>query len=326
LSDGEPVIYAANNKNTQIRKNSTSGGVFSALAAQMLEEGGTVYGATYGQNLYVQHERADTEQECQKFCFSKYVQSDTGNTFSQAESDLKYGRSVLYSGTPCQIASFKTYLRKEYGKLYTVEVVCHGVPSAKMWREFLDLAEKKTGHTITAANFRDKTYGGWHNAKFKLLYDDGKEHFFFGEQAFFQLFNSNLSLRPSCLRCPFIRYYRPADISIADYWGIEKLKASLDDNIGTSMVLVNTEQGRKLFDCIQECLDLVPSNKEHCWQGRLNNRNYVNPKTEQFREEYLQKGMKYVMNKYTDFSFGRTFVRKVKRKLMRDIFKKEDRR
>lgn len=323
LSSEDPVFFAAIHTNTEVRKQSTSGGLFTALSDQFLEQGGVVYGAAYGENLYVQQGRAETAEERNRFRNSKYVQSDTNDTFSQVKCDLENGRAVMYTGTPCQIASLRTFLRKPYEKLITIDVVCHGVPSARAWREFLDLAEKKAGCRVVDANFRNKEISGWHRPQTKLTYEDGKEHRFFGEQSFFQMFNHNLFIRPSCLYCKFISYARPSDISIADYWGIERFRPDFDDNGGVSMILLNTEKGKALFESVRDKISAFETDKEHCWQGRLQGRSYIHPQTEQFWVEYVNKGLKYVLIKYTEYSPIRTFWSKVKRKIQRDILKKD---
>lgn len=324
LSSGDPVIFAAVHKNDAVRSASTSGGLFTALSDVILHQGGVIYGAAYGPELYVRHERAETADERERLRTSKYVQSDTCDTFSLVKSDLDNGRVVMYTGTPCQIASLQTFLRTPYENLITVDVVCHGVPSARVWREFLDLAEKKAGCRVVEANFRDKSKTGWHRPQTKLIYEDGLPHSFYGEQSFFQMFNHNLFLRPSCLYCKFISYARPSDISIADYWGIERFRKDFDDNGGVSMVLVNTDKGQRLFDAVKDSISYFETDKEHCWQGRLQGRSTIHPQTEQFWKEYTKKGLRYVLVKYTDYSPFRTFFRKVKRKIRRDILKKGD--
>ena len=322
LSDGEPVIYGVINRDEDARKNSTSGGLFTAISDYILAQNGVVYGAAYQPDLSVATKRAVTPAERDECRGSKYVQCDTNDTYTQVKRDLTEGRLVFYTGTPCHIIGLRSYLQKEYENLITAELVCHGVPNNRMWHEFLHLAENAVGIRVIDACFRDKSKTGWHHPKTKLVYQDGKEHPFFGEQAFFQLFSTNMCLRDSCLYCKFLSYHRPADLTMADYWGIERFKKDFDDNKGTSMLLVNTEKGAQVFDRVKDQLRYFQSDKEHCYQGRLQGRSTIDPRTEQFWEEYQAKGMKYVLVKYTEFSYTRTFARKAIRKIKRDVLRR----
>lgn len=315
LSSLEPKIYAAKHKMSGVRAQSTSGGAFTALSDEILRQGGVIYGAAYDEKLNVKHIRVVDEMGRNRLRGSKYVQSDMGNCFQEVQQDLADGHKVLFSGTPCQIASLRTFLKKEYENLITVDLVCHGVPSNKLWQDYLQLIQHKTGHKIVAANHREKTETGWHHPQVKLEFDDHKPHKFYGTQSYFQLFNTNFCLRPSCLYCKFLSYARPSDISIADYWGIERFRKDFDDNKGTSMILINTEKGIKLFEKIQTDLEYFQSDKEHCWQGRLQGRSTIPTGIDDFWNEYLNRGIKYVLVKYTDYSPVRLFVKKVKRRL-----------
>lgn len=315
LSDGEPQIFAAINKDEDIRFKSTSGGFFSGLSDCVIEEGGVVYGAAFDKAVTVHHIRAINKEERNKCRGSKYIQSNMDGAYKKAKRDLIDGEKVIFSGTPCQIAGLRAFLAKEYDNLITVEVVCHGVPSEKFWLDFLMLAEKKTGHRVVAANVRDKSKYGWHHPLTKLFYEDGKPHSFRGEQSFFELFNTNLILRPSCLACKYITYHRPADISIGDYWGIERFRKDFDDNKGTSQIIINTEKGKLAFEACKERMEYFACDKEHCYQGRLNGRSYINPKTEQFRQEYREKGISYVLWKYTDYNWINKYWKKVIRRI-----------
>ncbi len=319
LSDGEPKLFAAKHKNETVRAASTSGGAFTALSDYVIQKGGIVFGAAYDKDMCVSHMLAENTAERNKFRSSKYVQSDIKNTYVEAEEYLKKGKLVLFTGTPCQIASLHTFLKKDYENLITMDVVCHGVPSRRLWREFLDLLEKKYHSKIVAVNFRDKRDFGWHRPQMAYEYEDGKSHSFCGDQSFFQMFNTNLFLRPSCLKCKLISYHRPSDISVADYWGIERFRKDFDDNKGTSMILLNTKKGEALFDNVKSQMEYFETGKEYCWQGRLQGRSTIHSDTDRFWKEYKKHGLKYVLVKYTDYSASIKFMRRVRNKLLRII-------
>lgn len=315
LSSLDPKIYAAKHKTSGIRAQSTSGGAFTALSDEVLRQGGVIYGAAYDEKFNVKHIRVTDVMGRNCLRGSKYVQSNMGSCYQDVRQDLDEGYKVLFSGTPCQIASLRTFLKKEYENLIMVDIVCHGVPSNKIWQDYLYLIQQKIGHKVVAVNHREKAKTGWHHPQVKLEFDDSKPHNFHGIQSYFQLFNTNLCLRPSCLYCKFLSYARPSDISIADYWGIERFRKDFDDNKGTSMILLNTEKGIKLFEKIKTDLEYFQSDKEHCWQGRLQGRSTIPEGIDDFWNEYLNRGIKYVLIKYTDYSPVRLFVKKVKRRL-----------
>lgn len=309
----EPMIYAAKHKDDTIRQTSTSGGMFTAISDEILKRSGVIYGVGMDASLSVCHMRAETPGERDRFKGSKYVQSNIGETFVQARKDLDSGRYVLYSGTPCQISSLLLFLRKKYDNLITVDLVCKGTPSNKMWHEYLNVMRQKSRGEIVGVEFRNKDKG-WHRPITKLITRDGKWRIS-GEQSFFQLFNSNIFLMPSCHGCKFTNFARPADISIADFWGIERTCPEFDDNWGVSLVLVNSPRGRELFKAIETNIVTLESQKENCLQSALQKPIKKNEKSDEFWEDYFKYGMKYAMIKYTDYSAIRTFMRKGKRKI-----------
>ena len=260
-------VYAAINKNEDIRIASSSGGVFSALAQKTLSNGGVVFGAAFNKEWGVEHIYIDSTEELKELRGSKYVQSNIGNTYKEAERFLKQGREVLFSGTPCQIAALKLYLRKEYNNLTTIDIVCHGVPSPKAWCMYLEettsmlmrnrVGEGKTVITtksggykscIETINFRDKT-NGWKNYSFLLklklpTYDGENIDLFmedFHKNIYMRAFLSDLTLRPSCYACPARNGKSGSDITLADLWGAEQICPETDDDKGLSLILVKNE-------------------------------------------------------------------------------------
>lgn len=241
-SEREPQkVYAAKNNDETIRLKSSSGGAFTLLAEKIIEDGGVVFGARFNENWEVVHDYTDTIEGLEPFRGSKYVQSAIGESYKQVETFLKVGRKVMFTGTPCQIAGLKKFLRKDYKNLLAVDFVCHGVPSPLVWRLYLKEEINRYGKEITAVediNFRDK-YTGWKTYSLSIkLSGNIVSSTMFTDDNYMRAFLSNLSLRPSCYSCPAKAGKSGADITIGDFWGIENVQPELDDDRGMS-VLVN---------------------------------------------------------------------------------------
>lgn len=265
-SEREPkVVYAAKNSNENIRLKSSSGGVFTLLAEKVINAGGVVFGARFDENWDVELSYTETIEGLSAFRGSKYVQAQVGTTFIEAERFLKAGRKVLFSGTPCQIKGLLKYLRKDHDNLLTVDFVCHGVPSPKVWRLYLKEEIERIARqgddgknivlsslvmpTIKGINFRDKS-SGWKKYSFTLQLTkalaEGEQNSVlrsnkFYENPFMQAFLSDLILRPSCYACPAKSGKSGSDITIGDFWGIENIKPEIDDDRGVSLVMVHNE-------------------------------------------------------------------------------------
>ena len=230
-------VYAAKNKNEEVRMQSSSGGVFTLMAENVIKEGGVVFGAKFNDNWDVVHAWTDNIEGIAVFRGSKYVQSTIGNTYQEAKQFLEQGRKVLFSGTPCQIAGLNKYLRKEYDNLLTVDIVCHGVPSPLVWHDYLKYLNKEK-RTISYVNLRDKKRG-WREYSYvikandQVLYDD-----FACNSVFSKGFSLKLVLRPSCYNCLSKNGCSNSDITIADCWGIQKVGHIEDDNKGYSSILL----------------------------------------------------------------------------------------
>ena len=260
----EPLnVYAAKHKNEQVRLASSSGGIFTLLAERIIDENGVVFGARFNSNWNVIHDYTETKKGLTAFRGSKYVQSYMGNCYQKVKFFLQQGRKVMFTGTPCQIAGLKNYLRKDYDNLLTVDVVCHGVPSPKVWRIYLNEIARKGGKNsvlfhpisekqeIKSINFRSKSTG-WKKYSFALTLsettaDEEKNTVLlssiFTENPYMNAFLSNLSLRPSCYDCPAKSGKSGSDITIADFWGIEEVLPEFDDDKGISLILSYTEKG-----------------------------------------------------------------------------------
>lgn len=250
------AVYAAKHKDEQIRMASSSGGAFTAIAERVIDEGGVVFGAKFNQDWNVVHSYTETKEGLGTFRGSKYVQSRIGESYKEAEGFLKAGRKVLFSGTPCQIAGLKRFLRKEYDNLLTVDFICHGVPSPKIWREYLknktdSIASRFSGQKeIDVENvfFRDKCLG-WKKYKFTLnisiINKGGLENKIkisepFNNNIYLRGFLTDLYLRPSCHNCPTKSLKSGSDFTIGDFWGVQKIMPQIDDDKGVSIIIVNS--------------------------------------------------------------------------------------
>lgn len=242
--------YAAKNKDTEIQRQSSSGGVFFALAEKVIEDGGVVFGARFDENWEVIHDFAESLEQVKAFLGSKYVQSKIGNTFSQAEAFLKEERKVLFSGTPCQIAGLRLFLKKDYGDiLILVDTACHGVPSPMIWKEFLIGNSKNTGYStnsISDISFRDKR-DGWDKYGMRIVYmKNGEQNEWYcpmTDNIFMHGFLKDLYLRPSCYDCPAKCGKSHSDITLADFWGIDRSDPYLYKKGYFSLVLANSKNG-----------------------------------------------------------------------------------
>lgn len=233
----EPLAtYAAMNCDEQIRMVSSSGGVFTAIAKHIIGQGGIVFGARFNDKWEVVHDYADTTEGLSKFRGSKYIQSLIGDNYSKAESFLKQGKPVLFTGTPCQIAGLRNYLRKEYENLITADVACHGAPSPIVWKSYIEDID------IKEINFRNKSHG-WRNFSMAINHTVRPHN----KDRFMQCFLSNLSLRPSCYACKFKAGASGSDLTLGDLWGISEIAPQLDDDLGTSVVISFSAKGDKIL-------------------------------------------------------------------------------
>ena len=242
--------YGMQHKDETIRRQSSSGGVFTALARGMFASGGVVFGAAFDETLRVEHIGAFDETELAAMRGSKYVQSDAADAMANAASLLERGIPVLFSGTPCQIAGLKARVGKKYDEqLLTVDFVCHGVPSPGVFASYLRELENKHGKRVAAYTFRDKRLG-WTDFSAVATFEDGTEHV--GQQTsepFLYGFLQNLYLRPSCVQCTALRgEHHVSDITIADLWGAQQIWPEKDDDTGLSLVFINTPKGRKALE------------------------------------------------------------------------------
>lgn len=235
-----------------IREKSSSGGVFTVIAQHVLNNGGVVFGAAFNKDFEVEHVAIETIEELEELRGSKYLQSRIGDTYIQAKKHLESGRLVLYTGTPCQIAGLQAFLRREYDNLICQDIICHGVPSPLVWKKYLELQKKKANSEIKSIYFRDKILG-WRNFSLTFNFVNGERISRpLTNDSYMRAFLRNLSLRPSCYNCAFKGTERHGDLTLADFWGIQNVLPQMDDDKGTSLVLINTEKGRALLEAVSE--------------------------------------------------------------------------
>lgn len=252
-SERNPIeVFAALNKDDSIRMQSSSGGIFTALAEQIIREKGVVFGARFDEKWEVKHDYTETIEGLNAFRGSKYVQSRIGDTFRQAEFFLRAGRKVMFTGTPCQIAGLRLFLRKEYENLLAVDIICHGVPSPMVWRKYLGENIQQGGlECIQSISFRNKNTG-WKNYSFQIEYDKNHLKSSFSEYAsqniFMKGFLADLYLRPACYDCPAKKLKSGSDITLGDFWGIQHIKPELDDDKGLTAIIINTKKGEVIIE------------------------------------------------------------------------------
>lgn len=261
--------YACATKNRKLLFSAASGGAFAQIATCYLEDGGVVYGAALTDigGLQTKHIRVSSVEDL--FCLlgSKYVQSDMDNVYQAVKQDLIDGKHVLFSGTPCQVASVKKYLGKDYDNLILLDIICHGVPSQKFFSDFLQQLGKKQHGTISEFSFRNKSKGQGMTSAYKVKGKNGeREHICNGKvMSYFSLFLKSYTYRENCYSCPYAKSERMGDLTLGDFWGFHQEHPGvtiLDNEKGISCVLVNTEKGKNLFEKYSLQFERIPSSFE----------------------------------------------------------------
>lgn len=301
--------WAVKHNDIQVRMSSRSGGIFTALSDRILEQNGVVYGAKLSDDCRsVQHERATTFEERNSFRGSKYIQSRLGDTFSNVKMDLENDKYVLFSGTPCQIGGLLGYLGKEYKKLITLDVVCHGVSSPLVWEEYLDWLEKKYKDTVVSADFRDKRKYGWGHHMETIEFTKKVV----SANWYANIFYSHNAIRPSCFNCPYRTVERISDISIADCWGIAKNMPQFNDNKGVSLVLINTNKGLDLFEKCQNEIESQQVNIKNYMQPALHEVDKIPKSRDDFWRIVQKKGVtSSLLRRYGGYTLKKRIRRKI---------------
>lgn len=254
-------VYAGYNMNQDVRLSSSSGAVFSLLAENVLSQNGTVYGVKMSDNCYsAEFTRVTDIAGLVWLRGSKYLQARVGNTYKQVKDDLLASKQVLFSGTGCQVNGLKNFLGKEYDNLLCVDVICHGAPSPTLWKKYAEYQEKKNGGKLKGINFRCKD-GSWTDFGMKevlaeIPQTEAKQLYISKDKdPYMQMFLRDYCLRPSCYDCT-AKKVKMADLTIADFWGINDVAPEMNDENGTSLILIRTDKGMKAFETISSKLKL----------------------------------------------------------------------
>ena len=302
INEFKGEVYAAAAKERELLMRSSSGGMYGILAEYVLDREGVVFGAAFNDNMELVHCAAETREECRRFHGSKYIQSNTENTFVQCRQYLEEGRYVLYTGTPCQIAGLKRCLRKEYENLLAVELICHGAPSPGIWRRYIKELEEKKGEKITDASFRYQDRG-WKIFRFQTKYENGSQEVMPGaDSPYFAAFLNNLTLRPSCYECRYRIDYSKSDMMIGDFWGVGKYYKNFDELAGVSAVLLLSGKGREVFRKMKDRISCEKSDLSMLtpMNGCIRLSVFPNRNRERLMEAYKNgENLSEALNRYT---------------------------
>lgn len=272
-----PKVFGGYNKDIVIRFDSTSGGVFSLLAQAMYKQKGYVSGAIYSDDFKVVNFISDDKKDLRRLRSSKYVQSNAEGLYKRIKSLLESGEKVLACGSPCQMAALRSFLRKDYENLIIVDFLCRATNSPKVFEKYKESLESRYGSKIVAIKDKNKDHG-WHSLARKVTFENGQVYYGEGhEDDYRRGYHANVFERPSCYECKFKGVPRISDITLGDFWGIGSVDPSLEQNLGTSLVMINSGKGEKYFDIIRDKLvmkefsldDIVPGNSTAIMGGKL---------------------------------------------------------
>ena len=286
--------------NKNVLRQSTSGGLFSAIAEVVLEQGGVVFGAAYDDNLVVHHTKITKLEDIYIFRNSKYSQSVIGNCFKEVRRLLKQGVLVCFSGTPCQLEGLTKYLNVDFPNLIKVDIVCHACPSPLVFRKYVEYQKNKYGENISNIMFRDKTYGYKYSTMslYKndiCVYSEGID-----TDVMLRAFFDNISVRPSCYSCPSKKRYRSVDITIWDCFLVDRFCKKLDNDKGVTRALVHTGRGLNIFKDVERLGTTIEIDADEATKGvkELICSVPINPKREHFFRDLNSMNVDKVFNKY----------------------------
>lgn len=309
----DTVVYTGRVKDKSVLMRSSSGGAFTAVSDYFLSNGDAIVCAVYNYDTHdAEFQLITTEAERDAARGSKYMQSKPGNVFKEAAVWLQNNseKNLIFVGMGCQAEGFRRFaeMSKIRDRVWIVDIICHGSPSPKLWREYVASLEKKNGGTISGLNFKDKR-NGWKHPTAKVDVE-GKEVLI---SDYVKVFYNRCAMRPSCHVCPFATIERQIDITIGDFWGIEERMPDFYDENGNSLFLIHTDRGAELFDRIKGSLDYRKSSLADCLQPNLEKATPMSEHREQFWREYHKKGIDYIMKKYGTVSIRE----KVKNKIVK---------
>lgn len=312
--------YGCINRNDSIRKNSSSGGIFYLLGEYVISQNGVVFGAKFDDKFGVVHDFAETFEKLREFQGSKYLQSDIQDTYKKAKNFLEQNRLVLFTGTPCEIAGLKAYLKKDYENLICQDIICHGSPSPKVWQKYVEFRGRTANSKVASASLRNKKYG-WKTYSVYFKFENSGEYIAdLRQDLYLRCFSSNLILRPSCYSCSFKGSERYADITLADFWGVENLYPNLFDGNGTSLVIVNSVKGENILNAIKDkiVLEQVDFEKSISFNSSYSKSVSKPDNRDVFMKEIFAESFDKVAKKYCKVSI----LTKIKRIIKKFIVKK----
>lgn len=309
-----PTAYATYNKEETVRMQSSSGGIFTLIADYVLDNNGIVYGVAFDGQFDVVHVAVDNKEDLSRLRGSKYVQSKIGDTYKQAKDFLREERQVLFTGTPCQIAGLKSYLGRGYNNLICQDIICHGVPSPAVWRQYLELRIQKSGASPEKITFRQKDKS-W--KRYDVQIDFAKGIIYnrpAKNEPYMRAFLSNVCLRPSCYDCQYKTLSRVSDVTLADYWDIESQHPEMDDDKGTSLVMIHSTKGAEVFDKLKDkiCYKEVDAVQAVTGNASAVKSSAWNPKREKFFTELGNIEFDALIKKYCKDQISILIKRKVK--------------
>lgn len=298
------ISYAMKNKNLNEKTQSTSGGIFTLLAEHVLEKRGVVFGASYDSDFSVRHIGISDKEHLSLLQGAKYAQSKIGECFTEIKRKLKAGQSVLFSGTPCQCAGLKSFLGKEYDNLITVDIICHGIPSPKVWQAYIDYRSQKENHGVRPQkiNMRSKV-SGWSRYGYSTEFDYGNGNvtrIHNSQDLFMQVFIGNICLRNSCSNCKAKGVERCTDFTLGDYWGIWNQHPEFDDNKGTSVVFVHSQKGQAILEQLRDKIDCLEVNSKDAYRENMSlvNSSKPHPGRKEFLTQVTAENFDELARKY----------------------------
>lgn len=311
-------VNAVKSLDSVTQYTSSSGGAFHEIAKYLLKSGYHIFGAAYTKDFSaVVHIKIDTINDLSLLKGSKYVQSNLNNTYSECKKLLLAGEKVLFSGTACQIAGLKSFLLKEYENLITVDLLCHGVPSPRLYKDYIHNVQSKYGD-ITAINMKDKSKG-WKKSQIKIIASsEVPEHVC---KLWNKIYYYNFAFRPSCYNCKFMDISRVGDISIGDYWGIDRVRPEFYDEAGVSLLMVNTQKGHAIYDAIKPLFAHTETSFDECIQPVLLGPQEYPEWRDVFWDDYYKYGFNEIAYKYWGVALENKVILKIKRLLKKLLVK-----
>lgn len=312
--EDKPIpTYAVYSKNDDIRNSSSSGGLFYTVAKHIIENGGIVYGAAFDEDLYLSHKSVESLEDLHILQGSKYIQSDTKTCFKEIKNHLTANKIVLFCGTPCQVEALLCFLEKPYENLFTLDFICHGVPSPKAWQEYIKYQEKEFSSKACSVSFRDKSIG-WLSYSYKITFSNNCEYL---QQSYKDIYSKafiqNISLRKSCYNCKFKTVNRNSDITMGDLWGIKTILPLITDDKGVSVAFIQSEKGNYLLEQIKEQLWLQEISSDSAIE---NNPSMIKSVYEHnFRDYFFQNLGKKSYESLVDDCLNPSYYVRLKRKL-----------